>query len=447
MNLDLSAGAQLRLPLMQRVLRAGAWTMFGYGTHQLLRLAGNLVLTRLLFPEAFGLMAIVQAVMVGVAMFSDVGIEQSIIQNKSGNDHAFLNTAWTMKVMRGVLMWIALCVLAYPIASFYSEPLLAQLLPVGGLAAVIAGFGSTKIASADRNLGIARTTVIDVGSYAFGLLVTIVWAWIDRSIWSLVMGNLVGVAARTIASHVWLDGIRNRFSWQPKALAGLVAFGRWIFVSSVLTFLAGDGNRLLIGGLLDVRLLAFFTLAAAIDQVPQLIAQSIGGRVLFPAYSEVVRERPERLFAAVEKARLITTVPCWLVYVFLVYFGDSLMQLLYDDRYRDSGWMLQILGLGSLVGSLIMSYNGILWAKGMVRTSTALLAIQLLIQVPAMVIGNYLAGPHGLVLAFAAALWILYPAYAFVYWRLSLWQPKLDLPLIGASSLIAMSVLGHKGLW
>ena len=143
----------------------------------------------------------------------------------------------------------------------------------------------------------------------------------------------------------------------------------------------------------------------------------------------------------VEKSRLIQIVPYWLVCVFFVYFGQSLMQILYDDRYKDSGWMLQMLALGSLVGSLGISYNGILWAKGMVRTSTVLLAIHLFIQVSAMVVGSYLGGAKGLVLAVAFAGWLLYPVYAFAYSRLSLWQPKLDLPFIGVAILIAVSVL------
>jgi len=441
MNIGHTASAQLRPELVQRVVRAGGWTMLGYGTNQLLRLAGNLVLTRLLFPEAFGLMAIVQAVMVGVAMLSDVGIEQSIIHSKRGNEPAFVNTAWTIKVVRGVLMWLALCLLANPLASFYGEPMLAQLLPVAGLAAVIGGFGSTKIASADRNLGIARTTLIDVGSYAFGLLVMIAWASIDRSIWSLVIGNLVGAFAKTIASHVWLDGIKNRLSWEPQSLAALRSFGQWIFVGSALSFSLGEGSRLLVGHLLDVRMLAFFSLALAMDQLPLQIVLQITGRVLFPAYSEVVRERPEKLYAVVEKSRLIQIVPYWLVCVFFVYFGQSLMQILYDDRYKDSGWMLQMLALGSLVGSLAISYNGILWAKGMVRASTVLLAIHLFIQVSAMVVGSYLGGAKGLVLAVAFAGWLMYPVYAFAYSRLSLWQPKLDLPFIGVAVLIAVSVL------
>jgi O-antigen/teichoic acid export membrane protein len=323
--------------------------------------------------------------------------------------------------------------------------MLAQLLPVAGLAAVIGGFSSTKIASADRHLGIAKPTVIDVGSYAFGLLVMIVWALIDRSIWSLVMGNIVGVAAKTIASHVWLDGIKNRFAWEPESLSSLRTFGQWIFVSSALTFLVGEGSRLLIAHFLDVRMLAFFSLALAMDQVPRQIIQQMTGRVLFPAYSEVVRERPEKLYAIVEKSRLLQIVPYWLVCVFLVYFGQSLMEILYDDRYKDSGWMLQMMALGSLVGGLAISYNGILWAKGMVRTSTVLLAIHLFIQVSAIVVGSYLGGERGLVLGWALTSWLLYPVYAFVYSRLSLWQPKLDLPLIGASFWIAFSVLGHAG--
>src|SRR6185437_887750 len=77
-----------------RAIRAGIWTIGGYGANQVLRLGGNLLLTRLLFPEAFGLMALVTSVMVGLSMFLDVGVEASIIQNKRGHEESFVNAAW-----------------------------------------------------------------------------------------------------------------------------------------------------------------------------------------------------------------------------------------------------------------------------------------------------------------------------------------------------------------
>src|SRR4030067_2852480 len=115
------------LTLRQRVLQSGSWTLLGYGVNQALRLGGNLILTRLLFPEAFGMMAIIQAVAFGAHMLTDVGIGPSVVQKERGNDPAFLNTAWTIQIIRGILVWLALCAMALPIAGLYGEPLLSVM--------------------------------------------------------------------------------------------------------------------------------------------------------------------------------------------------------------------------------------------------------------------------------------------------------------------------------
>ncbi|HEY7930058.1 MAG TPA: oligosaccharide flippase family protein, partial [Steroidobacteraceae bacterium] len=143
-----------------RAIRAGVWTIGGYGATQVLRLGGNLLLTRLLFPEAFGLMALVQSVMIGLSMFLDVGVEASIIQNKRGHEESFINAAWTVQVVQGLMIWLALCILGQPAALFYKAPMLAQLLPVAGLASLIGGFSSTKMPLAARNLALKRRVLI-----------------------------------------------------------------------------------------------------------------------------------------------------------------------------------------------------------------------------------------------------------------------------------------------
>jgi hypothetical protein len=82
---------------------------------------GNLILTRLLFPEAFGLMALVQVFLSGLQMFSDIGIQTSVIRSKRGEDPAFLDTAWTVQVLRGGLLWLGCLGIAGPAAAFYEE--------------------------------------------------------------------------------------------------------------------------------------------------------------------------------------------------------------------------------------------------------------------------------------------------------------------------------------
>ncbi|GAB1360936.1 hypothetical protein MASR1M32_01720 [Rhodobacter sp.] len=90
-----------RSGLMARALRGSALTAGSYAVTQALRLASNLILTRLLFPEAFGLMALVSVVLVGLQMFSDTGIGPAISRSPRGDEPAFLDTAWTVNVARG----------------------------------------------------------------------------------------------------------------------------------------------------------------------------------------------------------------------------------------------------------------------------------------------------------------------------------------------------------
>ena len=68
-----------------RAVRSGAYTLAGYVGLQGLKLGGNIILTRLLPREAFGLMAIVNTVLMGFGLFSDLGIGPSIVQNPRGD--------------------------------------------------------------------------------------------------------------------------------------------------------------------------------------------------------------------------------------------------------------------------------------------------------------------------------------------------------------------------
>ena len=126
--------------LLARAIRSSAWTIFGYGTSQAVRLGANLILTRLLFPEAFGLMALIGVIITGLALFSDFGIGPSIMQNKRGDEPAFLNTAWTIQILRGAVLYLGCCALAWPAAVFYGEPTLAHFLSIASLSLLIGGF-------------------------------------------------------------------------------------------------------------------------------------------------------------------------------------------------------------------------------------------------------------------------------------------------------------------
>jgi O-antigen/teichoic acid export membrane protein len=384
------------------------------------------------------MMAIIQVVMYGAAMITDIGIGPSIIQKDHGNDPAFLNTAWTVQILRSLMIWGGLCALAFPVAHFYGEPLLAGMIPVVGLTVIIGGFNSTKLYTAQRNLEAVRVTQIEVGTYALGLLCTVYLAWLLQSVWALVWGSVITACLKLFASHVALHGIRNRFAWDRDAIDHLMVFGRWIMLNSFLTFLSAEGSRLLLGALLDMRQLALYTLASTMSLMFWQAIQQLVWRVFFPAYSEVYRGNPKNLMAILFKSRLLLILPSWCLAVVFVFFGVQLMETLYDERYHGSGAMLELLAAGTLVSCVWGSYVGVLLAMGKVVTSTALTAIQIVCQIITMFVGYYYWGGLGIVMGVAAANWIIYPLNAFVMSRNGLWQPKLDLMLLAASVLIVV---------
>ena len=438
-NKDLSTSPQPR-SLKSLALKGSAWTLGGYATAQIFRLISNVILAKLLFPEAFGLMTLVAIFMQGIAMFSDIGIIPSIIQNKRGDDPAFLNTAWTIQVIRGVLIWIVACIGAYPYSLIYNEPLLMYMIPVAGFSAVIAGFNSTSLALANRKLNLGKITLLELITQLISIAVMIGWVLVHPTVWGLVAGGLVSALIKMFLSHFWIEGIKNRLYWDKECALSLFRFGRWILGSTMLTFFAGQIDRLLMGAFMGTAALGVYSIAIMFKETASSAIQRLGSKVLFPSYSEIVRTNDHsRLYRTLKKTRLVIIASSWSVSIILIVLGSAMIDFLYDERYGNAVWMIQILPLSSLVGVLSLSYQNVLLAKGKSGFITAILAVQIIIQASAIMIGYYTNGIVGIIVGLTFVGWLMYPVNMIAVRKISLWQPEVDFPVILAAIAFVIS--------
>ncbi len=128
-------------------------------------------------------------------------------------------------------------------------------------------------------------------------------AWWLRSVWALVAGWYVQSIVMAIGTHLVGEQHPHRLAWDRAALHDLFKFGRWIFISSLLTIMAGQLDRLMLGGLLSLEVLGVYSLALTICMLPGSICGQLAAVVLFPALASSVRERPGELAAKVRAAR------------------------------------------------------------------------------------------------------------------------------------------------
>ena len=279
--------------LGHRASRAAIWTFVGFGAAQVIRIGSNLTLTRLLFPEAFGLMAIAGALLQGLMLFSDIGIGPSIIQNTKGYDRRFLDTAFTIQCARGVLLMLASTLAAWPFAIFYDEPRLFGIVVVVGTTSLVQGLNSTKVFTVGRNLDLKRLTLIELVSQGVGAATMIGWALLSPSYWALAVGALASPIVKAVLSHVAIAGPRDRFGWDGPSARALAKFGRWIFVSTMMAFLAGQSDQLIFAKLIPIELLGVYSMAAMVALVPPTLFGVIEHRIIFPVYSAVHRDGRE----------------------------------------------------------------------------------------------------------------------------------------------------------
>ncbi|KIN61595.1 Polysaccharide biosynthesis protein [Sulfitobacter noctilucae] len=375
--------------LTARVARSVSWIILGYGASQAIRLASNLILTRLLFPEAFGLMALISVVTVGLTLFSDVGIAPSIAQSKRGDDPDFLNTAWSIQVLRGIGLWVVAFIAAYPLAGFYGQPELATYLPFAALSLLVAGFNPTRIETAHRHLLMGRLTALDILSQVIGIAVMIVLAVIWQSVAALVVGGVVGALAKLVLTHMFLPGDRNHWRWERRALGELITFGKWIFLSTVFWFFASQGDKVVLGKFLSLEALGVYNIGYFLASFPLLLGVAVTGRVMIPIY----REQTAR--ARIARMRYALSSGVIGLMVLMGLSGPWLVHLLYDDRYADAGGIVVVLAMGLIPQVIGMTYDQAALAAGDSRRFFIYNAIRSSLQVGLLLVGVIYAGLLG----------------------------------------------------
>jgi O-antigen/teichoic acid export membrane protein len=392
------------------VVRASIWTIGGFGIGQVLRLGGNLVLTRLLYPEVFGLSALVSVFLQGLWMLTDVGMGPAIVQSPRGEAPRFLATAWTIQIIRGGVLFLAAAAVAWPAAALYGQPLLRWLLPVAGLNVLVSGFDAISWHVAQRRLQLGRLTLVELVSQAGALVAMVGLAAADRAVygpnhpgavWSVIAGGIVASVVRLVLSHTVLPRVEHRLLLDPEARRALLRFGGGIFVSSTLFFLAGQADRLLFGRMLAIDVFGVYNIAAMLAMLPTAVIQTLGSRVLFPAYSRLAGQ--EGFGEAFRRARLPMLLLGAAAVSAMIACGPELVRLLYDARYAQAGWILQFLAVAAWFTVLETTNGSALLAQARVSWHAADQAVKLLLVFVLVPVGIHLDGFRGALVALVLA--------------------------------------------
>ena len=297
---------------------------------------------------------------------------------------------------------------------------------------LIGGFESTKSIEQSRNLSLARLSIMEILTQLVSLTVMLFCLLFQRSIWVLVAGSISAALAKTILSFQLLPGTSNRWQWNKRYFLEIIHLGKWIFLSTSLFFFAGNGDRMLLGGLVDARALGAYAIAylffSSIDQVLSRLIVDIS----FPALGEIVRDRPNELKRVYYKIHFTLAVFAYACAGALFASGPAIIRALYNEQYQAAGQILQILSVALLAlpfraatqTLLLLGAGRVYFVLNIARATVLFAAVPIGFR-----IGGFTGAVWGVVLSFFANIPIII-FYAVRFRIFSLRREALALPAI-----------------
>jgi PST family polysaccharide transporter len=277
----------------RRVATGAGWLYSYRWLDRLLDFLTVVVLARLLSPGDFGLVAIAASFVTIVEGLSAFDIDKALIRSRD-DDRALYDSAWTLSALRGLVA--AVCMVS--IAPFLADARMRAVLLALALSPLLAGLANPRFVMFERDLVYSRLAVLTLGAKVASVGVTLLVAVVYRSYWALVLGLLVNTLASTLLSY-GLRPYRPRISFAR--FSALFAFSGWLSLTSVVTSLSMETDKIIVGRLLGVGDAGLYYMTQRVGVLPTRELISPLQRILFPSFSEVAHDA-DRLRRAVSES-------------------------------------------------------------------------------------------------------------------------------------------------
>jgi len=295
------------------------------------RLIRNIILTRILVPKYFGLMATIIAVIATFQAFTEVGVRQAIIHNKKGATNEFLNVSWWFSFVRGTFLFIIAILTAPFVCKFYNSPELLIPLRVTYLVLFFNGIVSPRIHVLEKELQYFQWAIILQGSAFLGVLISIITGIYIRNIWPLVLGFTVEYVLICLISYCFVP-FKIRFLIDKSSLKELVKFARGMFGLPILTAIFQRIDIFAIGKMLTMSQLGLYSVAQNLAFSPNVVFMKIVRPLLLPLFSQIRDDKKALRKHILNIINIVSkfTIP---LIVFSIIFSKQILTIIYGAQY------------------------------------------------------------------------------------------------------------------
>ena len=382
----------------RHMAKGAAWAILMRLAVRGLGVISTLILARLLVPEDYGMIAMATVLLCAVEGITAFGFDAVLVQDQAAGPDKY-DTAWTMGVIRGVVLGLAFALAAPLLAEFYNEARLVPLIYLLALGTFIEGFESVGIVDFRKQLRFDRDFILQLVPRLISFVATLALAFALHNFWALAYGILIGRTSRVVTGFV-MHPYRPCFTlarWRE-----IFRFSKWLMINSALRFVDNSGDTLVLGRYVPPAVLGFYTIAYEISNLALTELVAPIQRALLPGYSRIAND-----YATLRTTYMttfsITIMLALPIAVGIAVTASSSIPILLGEKWLPSIPLVQILSMSGALRLAVANSGAAYLAIGRPAYTTLLYAGTAVVSVPLLIYGTRQAGPIGAALAMTAA--------------------------------------------
>lgn len=343
------------------VIAGIGWSFAEKISVQLLSLVVSIILARILSPDDYGVLAIVNVfVAIGDALVSG-GFGIALVQKKDSNKQDF-DSICILSTLLSFAFYIMLFFSAPFIAEFYGMDHLTPVIRVLGIRLIVSAVNSVQQAYIQKYMQFKKNFIVSAIGTVLSGVAGIVLALNQFGVWALILQNILMVLINTVLLFCVL-------SWKPslkystKSIHSMWGYGGRVFLATVVDTLKDNIRSLVVGKVFSSADLAFYNQG---KRFPQLLVNDIVnsvGKVLFPVFSknqEDIKRNKDLMRFSIKLSSFIL-----LPLIFgLVGVADNFVLLFLTEKWMPCIPYLQILSLVYVTRSINTVMKNCLLASG-----------------------------------------------------------------------------------
>lgn len=347
--------------LKDNAINSMLWVAIDKTGGYLLLFISNLVLARLLMPEDFGCIAMLNVFIAVADIIVHGGFGSALIQKKNPTHIDYASTFF-VNLLISIILYVILFVTAPAISNYYSLPLLTKVLRVQAIVLIINSFTIVQLSILKKKLKFKSIAIRNIVSNFIGLSTGVVCAIMGLGVWSLVINVIVNQTIGVLL--LWrVSDWRPTWEFSFASVKELFGFGGFMLLSSIIGTIYYELQSLLVGKFYSAADLGYVNQAKKLESVPSGALSSIVSQVSFPVFSTLQDDLSALKYGLKKNIKAIQYINLPMMMLLMV-IAEPLIGLLYGERWLASVPYFQILCVSRLFGVIVPLNMNIISAKG-----------------------------------------------------------------------------------